>query len=132
MHKLMDYVCDELEELERKVEKGGKLTMAETEYAGELLDAKKDMLKIDEMEDMGGSSFASRSNRGGSYEGRSYGSYMGGSYADGRGRGSQANRDRMGRYSSERGYSQDSDLMEEIEMLPEHKKNEIRRMIKNM
>ena len=129
-NKLMDYFCDELEELDRKVEKVGKLTMAETEYAGELLDAKKDMLETDEME--GGSSYASRSNRGGSYENRSYGSYMGGSYADGRGRGAQANRDRMGQYSSERGYSQDGDLIEEIEMLPEHKKNEIRRMIKQM
>ena len=133
MHKLMDYVCDELEELERKVEKGGKLTMAETEYVGELLDAKKDMLKIGEMEEMGGSSFAMRSNRNANYEGRSYGSYnMGGSYADGRGRGSQADRDRMGRYSSERGYSRDDEFMSRYEDLPEHKKHKLMQMMKEL
>lgn len=130
MHNLYNLTCEELEKLDRKAGMGD-LSPAEFEKMSDLIETKKDMLKIGEMED--GSSFASRSNRGGSYEGRSYGSYnIGGSYADGRGRGSQANRDRMGRYSSERGYSRDSDLMEEIEMLPEHKKNEIRRMIKDM
>ena len=131
MHNLYNLTCEELEKLDRKAGMGD-LSPAEFERMSDLIEAKKDMLKIGEMEEMGGSSFASRSNRGGSYEGRSYGSYMGGSYADSRGRGSQANRDRMGRYSSERGYSRDGDLMEEIEMLPEHKKNEIRRMIKEI
>ena len=118
MHKLMDYVCDELEELERKVEKGGKLTMAETEYVGELLDAKKDMLKIDEMEDMGGS-FAMRSNRGANYDGSYIGSYA-------------RNRDRMGRYSSERGYSRDDEFMSRYEDLPEHKKHKLMQMMKEL
>lgn len=130
MHNLYNLTCEELEKLDRKAGMGD-LSPAEFEKMSDLIETKKDMLKIGEMED--GSSYAMRSNRGGNYEGRSYGSYnMGGSYADGRGRGSQADRDRMGRYSSERGYSRDSDLMEEIEMLPEHKKNEIRRMIKEM
>lgn len=127
MHKLMEYVCEELEKLEKKAGKNGELSMAETEYMGELLDAKKDLMKIDEME--GGSSFA----RGNSYryDGMSYDDM---SYArgDGRGRGRNARRDSMGRYSSERGYSRDDELMSEIEMLPEHKKNELRRMIKEM
>lgn len=132
MHNLYNLTCEELEKLDKKAAMGD-LSPAEFERMSDLIEAKKDMLKIGEMEDMGGSSFASRSNRGGSYEGGSYRSYnMGGSYADGRGRGSQADRDRMGRYSSERGYSRDNDLMAEIEMLPEHKKNEIRRMIEEM
>jgi len=130
MHNLYNLTCEELEKLDRKAGMGD-LSPAEFEKMSDLIETKKDMLKIGEMEEMSGSSFASRSNRGGSYEDGSYRSYaMGGSYAAGRG--SQANRDRMGRYSSERGYSRDSDLMEEIEMLPEHKKNEIRRMIKEM
>ena len=29
MHKLIEYICDELEELERKADKEGKLSMAE-------------------------------------------------------------------------------------------------------
>lgn len=132
MHNLYNLTCEELEKLDRKAGMGD-LSPAEYEKMSDFIKTKKDMLKIGEMEEMGGSSYAMRSNRGANYEGGSYGSYnMGGSYADGRGRGSQANRDRMGRYSSERGYSRDSDLMEEIEMLPEHKKNEIRRMIKEM
>lgn len=107
MHNLYNLTCEELEKLDRKAGMGD-LSPAEFEKMSDLIETKKDMLKIGEMEEMGGS------------------------YADGRGRGSQADRDRMGRYSSERGYSRDSDLMEEIEMLPEHKKNEIRRMIKDM
>lgn len=116
MHNLYNLTCEELEKLDRKAGMGD-LSPAEFEKMSDLIETKKDMLKIGEMED--GSSYAMRSNRGANYDG----SYMG-SYA--------RNRDRMGRYSSERGYSRDSDLMEEIKMLPEHKKNEIRRMIKDM
>ena len=63
---------------------------------------------------MGGS--YARGGQGGSYRGGSYrGSYEGGSYArgNGRGRGSNARRDSMGRYSSERGYSRDPQEMAE-------------------
>lgn len=126
MHNLMKFTCDELENLDRKVGTNGKLSATEFEYMTDLLEAKKDMLKTEEME---GGSFA----RMGSYRYNDDSYYNDMSYArNGRGRGSQANRDSMGRYSSERGYSRDGDLMEEIEMLPEHKKNEIRRMIKEM
>ena len=63
---------------------------------------------------MGGMSYqrgGQGGNRGGSYRG----SYEGGSYArgNGRGRGSNARRDSMGRYSSERGYSRDPQEMAE-------------------
>ena len=84
MHKLMEYLCDELEELERKADKDGKLSMAEVQYMDTLLHAKKNLLKSEEM-----------------YEESEY-SNDGGSYArgDGRGRGRNARRDSMGRYSS--------------------------------
>lgn len=128
MHNLYKLTCDELEKLDRKA-MNGDLSPAEFERMSDLIEAKKDMLKIGEMEEMEGSSYA----RGDMDINRSYN--MGGSYNDmsyARGRGRNARRDSMGRYSSERGYSRDNDLMEEIEMLPEHKKNELRRMIKEM
>ena len=128
MHKLMKYICDELEELERKADKEGKLSLAEIQYADTLAHMKKNLLKSEEMmEDSeysenegnsyrasygrgssrrggrsneGGSSY--RSNGGGSYEGGSSyeggGSYEGGS-SMARGRGRNARRDSMGRYS---------------------------------
>ena len=112
MHKLMEFICDELEELERKAEKDGKLSMAEIQYVDTLAHAKKNLLKADEMWEEseysmdGGRSYARgrRSMRGGNsyrYEGE-------GSYARGRGR--NAKRDAMGRYSRD-GYSMAGDEM---------------------
>jgi hypothetical protein len=138
MHNLYKLTCDELEKLDRKA-MNGDLSPAEFERMSDLIETKKDMLKIGEMEDMGGS-FARGGNRGGSYnmggsyEGRYEGSYGDMSYArgDGRGRGSQANRDSRGRYSSERGYSRDDEFMSMYEGMPEHKKNELMRIAKEM
>lgn len=84
MDKMIEYICDEMETLERKVDKGGKLTMAEVQYADTLAHLKKNILTADAMME---------SEEGGSYEG--------GSYARGRGR--YAKRDSMGRYSREGG-----------------------------
>ena len=103
MHKLIEYICDELEELERKADKEGKLSMAEIQYGDTLAHMKKNLLKADEMwEDseysmMGGpyavddrrdgpytrgSSYArgGRGGRGGERRGSAnqYGSYAGG------------------------------------------------------
>lgn len=99
MHKLMEFICDELEELERKVEKGGKLSMAEVEYGDKLAHFKKNLLKADELWEegdysMAGSyenggmpnrSYARGGNRGGGRRrgANQYGSYAGGSYMDG-------------------------------------------------
>lgn len=83
MHKLIDYVCDKLEELEDKVGKGEKLSMQEIEYMDMLAHTKKNLLKGEEMMD-GEYSMADRS------------------YARGRGRG--AKRDAMGRYSARMSY----------------------------
>lgn len=93
MDKLFEYVCDELEELERKADKNGKLSMQEIQYLDTLAHTKKNLMKVEEMTcDENGSS---------------HGRMMGYSYARGRGR--NAKRDSMGRYSS-RGNSMDSNM----------------------
>ena len=110
MHKLIEYICGELEDLERKSEKEG-LSMAEVQYGDTLAHFKKNLLKSEEMMEEFDEGYSSEMRpvdgtmRGGSYRGGSY-RYDGGmTYA--RGRGSRAKRDSMGRYSSERGYSMD-------------------------
>ena len=81
MHKLIDYICDELETLEAKAGKGEKLTMAEVEYMDTLAHAKKNLLKGEEM-------------MGDDY------SHMEPIHSYARGRGRGAKRDAMGRYST--------------------------------
>lgn len=112
MHKIYEYLCDELKDLEKKAESGQELSMAELEYLNKLTETKKNLLKIEMLEEdseysnaMDGGSYA-RGGRGGSYHG---------SYACGRGRG--ARRDAMGRYSSE-GYSRaEGDFMADMREL---------------
>lgn len=116
MDKMIEFVCEQLEELEKKAAKGS-MTMPEVQYADTLAHLKKNLLKSEEMMaemdgeysgDMGGMSYR-RGGRGGSYRGSYEG---GGSYArNGRGRGSNARRDSMGRYSSEQGYSREAEEM---------------------
>lgn len=130
MHKLLEYICDELEEFERKADKEGKLSMAEMQYVDLLAHTKKNLLKAEEMMGEEGEysmeSYArGRSNEGGSYaRGGNQGggnssrrsSYEGGSYARGR----NARRDSMGRYSRYQGYSSDSEeMVEELRQLME-------------
>ena len=124
MEALIQYVCDEMEELEKKAEKG-KLSMSEIEYADKLAHLKKNILRADELIDEGYS--------GDNYSTRYYPSSMDNSY---RGRGANARRDSMGRYSS-RGYSMDDDSMvQELRDLmnraPEHKKQRFQRFISEM
>lgn len=114
MHKLIEYICDEMEDLERKAEKDGKLTAAEVQYLDTLAHTKKNILKSEEMmEDseysMAGGSYGSyaRGGRGGRGGRSRSGSYEGGSYA--RGRQGNVRRDSMGRYSREGGYSRAED-----------------------
>ncbi len=113
MHKLIEYICDELEELEQKAGSGEKLSVAEVEYMSLLAESKKDLLKGEELMEGGYSGrgysrrgYSRREGRDGrmSYEGRSY---EGRSYA--RGRGGNTRRDSMGRYSND--YSMDTDSM---------------------
>lgn len=130
LYELKDKLLQELEEYGSKELSAGTLDVVD-----KLSHAVKNLCKIIEMKEdeeeysgdmmgnrmMGGTSYARGGNRGGSRGGSYRGSYegRGGSYA--RGRGSNARRDSMGRYSSERGYSRDGmemadqlrDLMED-------------------
>ena len=113
MHKLMEYICDELDELERKADKDGKLSMAEMQYVDMLAHAKKSLLTAEAMEEEG---YSMDGSYDGNYDGMSNRSYArrggrntGRSYAIGR---RNARRDAMGRYSGD-GYSMDSEEMVE-------------------
>lgn len=128
MHKLYEYVCDELKDLEKKAEKGN-LSMQEVQYADTLAHLKKNLMKADEMmEDEFGeysmayypmTSYAEEGGGKGMYSNRMMG---GRSYA--RGRGSNAKRDSRSRYSS-RGYSMASeDFRMELEDMIEDAPNE--------
>lgn len=133
MDKLISYICDEMEELEKKAERGGKLTMQEIQYADMLAHLKKNILTSDAMMDADGE----YSNEGGSYA---------------RGRGSNARRDSMGRYSrdgyrmtdggyrggsyrggSYRGYSRDEakeDMMMQLREMEQDADDESKQMIR--
>jgi hypothetical protein len=99
MHKLIDFLCDEIDDLERKAEKEGSLSMAEVQYLDTLAHAKKNLMKAEEMSD-------GYSNRG--YSRGDYRFVGDGSYGDHSYRGRR--RDAMGRYSS-RGYSMGAEDM---------------------
>ena len=117
MHKLIEYVCDELEELERKIDKGGKLSMQEIEYADKLAHIKKSLLAADEMWEDG-----EYSNARGD---RSYARMMDRSYAQ--------RRDARGRYSRERGYSMAGDISEDLkDLMQEAPHNQTRQDIQRI
>lgn len=145
MHKLMEYICNELEDLERKAAKDGKLSMAEIEYVDKLAHIKKSLLSAEEMWEesdysmMGdGSSYAdgdnNQSRRRNGYSRRngrsSYNEEM--SYARGRGR--NANRDSRGRYSSADGMEEMIDELRELmEDAPDNKtRQEFQRFIQKI
>ena len=147
MHKLIDFVCDELEDIEQKASKG-ELSISDVQYADTLAHLKKNLLKSEEMMEEFDEGYSSEmrpmdgSMRGGSYRGGSYNRSRddGMSYArgDGRGRGRNAKRDSMGRYSSERGYSRDAaDMTAELqEMMDDPKyapvKHDIERLMRKV
>ena len=111
MHKLLDYVCDEMDDLEKKAEKG-KLSMSEIEYADKLAHLKKNILRSDELMDEGYS-----------------GDYM--PYSRSR------RRDSMGRYASDVGrypmYARDDGFMSELHELRKNAPNEqVRREVEQM
>lgn len=101
LYELKEMLCKELEKYGEK----GELTAGSLEIIDKLAHSIKNLdkiIKTDSYSEAGESSYrysreGGMSNRGGSYEG--------GSYARGRGR--NARRDSMGRYSRERGYSRD-------------------------
>lgn len=130
MHKLIEFICDELDDLERKAERGGKLSMTEVQYGDMLAHFKKNLLKSEEMMD-GGYSMDR-------YSGDYSGDYSR-SYSERRGRGRNAKRDSMGRYSRDRysrdrysrdgysmddGYSTEGDFKSDLEDLMEYAPND--------
>lgn len=121
MDKLLEYVCDELNELEDKVAKEHKLSSAETQYLDMLAHAKKNLLKAEEMSDEYSNGYYGEDRSMYNRNGNSYRS----SYA--------RRRDSMGRYS--RRYSMDNgEMVEELRGLmesapDERTKAEFRRFI---
>ena len=87
MHKLYEYICDELKDLERKAERGD-MSIQDIQYADTLAHLKKNLMKADEMMEEDGeysmmyypmTSYAENRNAysrrmydGRSYRGRSY------------------------------------------------------------
>lgn len=163
LYELCETIKEEIGEANEKIKKaGGKLSGSDVEYIDKLTHSLKSIKAVmammeDEGEDeYSGASYArggrggnrgGRSYRGGSYRGgNSYddgmmgGSYeQGGSYArDGRGRGSNARRDSMGRYSSRMdGYSRHGDVVESLREVMEEAPDdrtrmEIQRLIEKM
>lgn len=125
MHKLMEYICEEMEELEKKAGKDGKLSMAEMQYLDTLAHTKKNLLKADEMweeseyseaMDGRGTSYARRSyERGNMGRNGPYRSYEDdGSMAIARGRRGNVRRDSMGRYSRAEGAEMMVDELREL------------------
>ena len=128
--KLKEMLCDELKEYGEK----GELTTGSLEVVDKLAHSIKNIDKVIDhyMDEDGYSGNYPYGTRimGGTYRGG-----MGGSYARGRGR--NARRDSMGRYSSERGYSRAEDDMQSViedlrgmmGELPDEKRREVERFI---
>lgn len=136
MDKICRYIDRELEEYENKVANGGKLSRTEIEDGKNLAKFKMALLTNEAMEQEGYS---------GDWDGIAYESgRMVRRGRDGmsgaRGRGSNAKRDRMGRYSSEGGYSRaeaKEDFIEKVydlmdEAPDEHTRKKIERFASEM
>lgn len=119
MHKLYEYACDELKEIEKKTDKG--LSAAELEYADKLTELKKNILKIEMLE--GETDYSGNYNGMRSYRYDDEMSMRGRSMARGR----NARRDSMGRYSS-RDYSRAADdVIDQLEGMMDSAPDEMSR-----
>ena len=124
MHKLIEYICDELDALERKADKEWKRTISEVQYGDMLAHFKKNLLKAEEMSD--GYEYSNRGDYSRRGMDNSYRYDGEGSYARGR---RNAKRDSRGRYSRERGYSMYSeDMADELRNLMDNAPDEKTRM----
>lgn len=137
MHKLIEYICDELEDLEMKVDRGGRLSMQEVEYMDTLAHAKKNLLKSEEMSDdySGGMSMRGYSRRGGYGGYNPYGGYRaGGGRSYGMdGRSYARRRDSRGRYSRDESETLVGELRQLMEQAPdEEAKREFQKFISKM
>lgn len=152
MHKLYDLkemLCEELKEYgsKDKLDVGGLEIVDKLAHAIKNIDRIIETYEMDEEYSMDGgesgqsrrgSSYRGSSRRGSSYEGgssrRSY--YDGGSYGRGssyaRGRGRNARRDSMGRYSSAESEEMVEELRELMQEAPEQTKQEFQRLISKL
>ncbi len=141
MHELYDDLKEMCETLSRelgkandKMSSGGNMSAGDLEYIDKLTHAIKSIKTTMAMMD------AEYSNRGsyeGNYANRSYGgSYEYEGMSNARGRGRNAKRDSMGRYSSERGYSRNEmvdTLHDLMESAPDDRtRQELQRFISKM
>lgn len=136
IYELKEMLCEELEKYGAK----DNLKAGELEIVDKLAHTVKNLGKIIEMyeedEEYSG-------EMGGSYRRGEMSYNRGGSYArvgrGGRGRGSNARRDSMGRYSSERGYSRADEMEDVVESirgmmneLPQDIKHDAQRLVQKM
>lgn len=107
MHKIKEKLMDEIYKLEKDMEKSnsGKIPRSDMEWLKDLTEVVKNIDKIEMLEEGGGYSEESNWMADGRMYGTSYNDGM--SYARGRGR--NAKRDSMGRYSRDGG-SYDDDM----------------------
>jgi hypothetical protein len=135
----LEYVCNELEDLEKQLKKQGGLTPSDMQRVDMLARIKKNLLKAEELtskeEDGYSGEGSMRGSYRGSYEGSGdRGSYEGPMRSVDRGAYSER-RDRMGRYSRAEGYSRhgSDELIDELkdlmEDLPANVRNEMRQVI---
>lgn len=106
MHELIKYIDDTMQEYEDKVARGGDLSSKDVECLKDLAKTKMAILTNEAMENESYDGYSRDGDMRDGYSGRGRVYYDGGySGRIGRGRGSNAKRDSMGRYSSRGGYS---------------------------
>lgn len=144
LYELRELLCKELQEYGKK----GELSAGTLDIVDKMAHAAKNLGKLIEMYEEEGYSgamhrrFSRYSRQGGGNRGGSGGGSSNGSYARGRGR--NASRDSMGRYSSE-GYSREgysyaedgiAEMIEEMrdmmQDLPQEKQMEVQKFIRKM
>lgn len=105
---------------------GGKLSTGDIDYIDKLTHSLKSIKSVMAMEEAEMDDGYSERGYSRGYDRGSYrGSYNdGGSYAMGRGRGRYANRDSMGRYSRDDGYSRGGNMADELRDLAENAPND--------
>lgn len=135
MHKLLDYICEEIRSYDKKVGNGQQLSAAELQYLDTLAHVKKNLLKGEEMmEEMDEEGYSNRgySNRGYSRVYNDGTNSYNARYSRARGR-TNARRDSMGRYSRN-GYSMENEpIMAELrEMMNDTQDERIRQKIQNL
>lgn len=135
MHELLRYIDDNMKEYEDKVARGGELSRSDVECIKDLAKTKMAILTNEAYD-----GYSRDGDMGGNYSNRGRMYYDGGySGRYGRGRGSNAKRDSMGRYSRG-GYSYDDardDMVKELRELmndapDEQTKKEFQRFISKM